>query len=119
MPLQARDILDKITSTVLNKTTNLELYNLYYVDEQKQKRLMLEILQDMTVEWAAQVSFEDFSMFVDRYVHNFLTIKSQEFKKVHAEALQNVKSINGRTLIVSHLFKDTDVNWFITIPREK
>jgi hypothetical protein len=75
--------------------------------------------------WASQVSFEDFSMFVDRYVRNFLIIEGQSSKKLQAvwshemaRALEIVNSRNERMLIVSHLFKDTDVNWFITIPRE-
>jgi hypothetical protein len=114
-----KKILDGITQTVLDQTRELELNKLYYVDEPKQKDLMRKILQDITVKWAEQVDFEVFKRFLLRFVRDFLNIKRMLFDTKYQDAFKrNINPLNKQQYaqsIVSHLFNDTDVFWFITI----
>jgi hypothetical protein len=105
-----RKRLDGITQEVLDQTRKLQLYKLYYVDEPKQKDLMMKILQDIAV----------FQTFLLRFVRGFLNIKRMLFDTKYQDAFKrNINPLNKQQhapSIVSHLFNDTDVFWFITIP---
>jgi hypothetical protein len=119
LPSVQTQILNAITQKVLDKTRELKLYQLY-ADEPKQKVLMQKILQDITVEWADQVDIQVFQTFLLRFVRSFLDIKHIKFNTNYEDAFRrNISDFNKMQYaasIVSHLFNETDVYWFITIP---
>jgi len=119
LPSEQRKILNVITQKVLDKARELELYKLYG-DTQKQIDLMKKILQDITVEWADQVDLTVFQTFLLHFVRGFLDIKRILFNTNYQNAFKrNIDTFNKiqySASIVSHLFNDTDVYWFITIP---
>lgn len=105
--LKRRKLLTQITESLQNKireainkncpiTGNLETVYVH------------DILQNMTIEWANQESYEHMSKFVKRRVHDYgKNVDSLDF------LIQSYDQANKRNIIIQHLFEDTSIDWFL------